>query len=203
MGRAKDSADRIRSEVPIIRVLYDYGYEVSPDGEDREQQFSCDLHGDGSDSKPSARVYPDSASFHCFACGRSRDVITLVREKEGIDFWPAIKKLESTYGLKPLPWSGDDSSTEKATRTTLESLAESNFGSGIKSETVETKFVRIKSMISNAYLERQVPPSVCAELWSMYDKAKHYQSQESHQTQVLSGILETLMKETLISLGRG
>ena len=79
MGRAKDAADRIRAEVPIVDVLYGYGYAVHPDGEDREQQFSCDLHGDGADTKPSARVYPDGGSFHCFACGRSRDAITLVR----------------------------------------------------------------------------------------------------------------------------
>ena len=99
MGRAREAADRIRAEVPIVDVLYDYGYRVHPDGEDREQQFSCDLHGDGSDTKPSARVYPESASFHCFACGRSRDAITLVREKEGVEFWQAVKMLEAKHNL--------------------------------------------------------------------------------------------------------
>ncbi len=108
MGRAKESADRIRSEVPIVEVLYEYGYQVHPDGGDREQQFSCDLHGDGADTKPSARVYPDSSSFHCFACGRSRDAITLVREKENVSFWGAVKWLEAKYNLEPLPWSGPE-----------------------------------------------------------------------------------------------
>lgn len=64
-SRAKQRADRIRSEVPIIRVLADYGYHVNPDGEDREQQFSCDLHGSGQDRKPSARVYPSTNSWYC------------------------------------------------------------------------------------------------------------------------------------------
>lgn len=67
MGRAKQRADRIRADVRIIQILSDYGYNVNPDGGDREQQFSCDLHGDGSDSKPSARAYPSSNSWFCVA----------------------------------------------------------------------------------------------------------------------------------------
>lgn len=201
MGRSKDSADRIRSEVPIVRVLYDYGYEVSPDGGDREQQFSCDLHGDGSDSTPSARVYPESASFHCFACGRSRDAITLVREKEGLDFWPAIKKIEAEYGLPPLPWSGDEEPGGVSRRKSLsDELRESRPDS--TKESAETKFKRIRSLISNAYLEHQVPASVCADLWSLYDRAKHYQSQDSHQTQVLLGMLDSALEVTFESLNQ-
>lgn len=65
MSRAKQRADRIREEVEIVQVLADYGYHVSAHGGDREQQFSCDLHGDGSDSKPSARAYPSSNSWYC------------------------------------------------------------------------------------------------------------------------------------------
>lgn len=65
MGRAKKRADRIRAEISIVKVLSDLGYHIHPDGGDREQQFPCDLHGDGSDSKPSARVYPSSNSWYC------------------------------------------------------------------------------------------------------------------------------------------
>lgn len=104
MSRAKRAADRIREEIPLVNVLYKYGYHVFEDGGDREQQFSCDLHGDGNDTAPSARLYPDSNKFYCFACGRARDSITLVREKENLSFWNAIKKLEKEYGLAPLPW---------------------------------------------------------------------------------------------------
>jgi len=65
MSRARQAADRIREEIPIARVLADYGYNIHGDGGDREQQFQCDLHGDGQDNKPSARVYPDSDSWYC------------------------------------------------------------------------------------------------------------------------------------------
>jgi len=93
----------------MAKVLSDYGYHVRPDGGDREQQFSCDLHGDGHDNKPSARVYPESSSAYCFACGRSRDAIQWAMEKEGLEFWDALKVLEERYRLPPLPWEdGDD-----------------------------------------------------------------------------------------------
>lgn len=67
MGRSKQRVERIKKEIPIIAVLASFGYQVRSDGGDREQQFPCDLHGDGQDNKPSARVYPDSQQFYCVA----------------------------------------------------------------------------------------------------------------------------------------
>ena len=54
---------------------------------------------------------PGSPSFvangikvhNCFGCDKTRDAIETVRAKEGLDFWGAVKKLESVYGLAPLP----------------------------------------------------------------------------------------------------
>ena len=112
MSRAKKRASRIRDEVPLDVVLTRYGYPVIPNA-DREQQFSCDLHGDGSDSKPSARYYPESTSWFCFACSKSRDAISTVMEKEGKSFSEACSRLEKEYGLPPLPWE-DDNREERA-----------------------------------------------------------------------------------------
>ena len=192
MGRARESADRIRSEVPLVRVLYDYGYHVDPDGTDREQQFSCDLHGDGSDSKPSARAYPDSSSFHCFACGHSRDAITLVMEKEGIEFWPAIKKIEAEYGLPSLPWSGESQDSTPSIREEVKSALASNKGLSI-----DQKFDRIKSKISILYEEGSADDAVCAGYWALYDKVKYYQDSGSHQPQVVSGLLDSLFSRII------
>lgn len=63
MTRSERRAARIRTDIPITRVLEDYGYRVQD--VDRQQQFPCDLHGDGSDGKPSARVYPESNQWYC------------------------------------------------------------------------------------------------------------------------------------------
>ena len=75
-------AQRIKELIPIEQVLSDYGYAVHSDLGEREQQFSCDLHGDGSDNRPSARVYPETSSWYCFACSKARDAIATAQEKE-------------------------------------------------------------------------------------------------------------------------
>jgi len=105
-SHARARADRIREEIPIVQVLEDFGYNVRIEGGDREQQFPCDLHGDGHDLKPSARVYPDSESFYCFGCDVTRDAIATVQAVEGLEFWDAIKWLETKYGLPPMRWEG-------------------------------------------------------------------------------------------------
>lgn len=64
-SRAEAASTRIREEIPILQVLQSYGYHVRADAGDREQQFSCDMHGTGRDNKPSARVYPASNSWYC------------------------------------------------------------------------------------------------------------------------------------------
>lgn len=112
MSRSKERADRIRAKIPILDVLASYGYHIHS-GVDREQQFSCDLHGDGTDSKPSARAYPNTNQWYCFACATSRDAIQTVREKEGLDFHAACSLLEKRFGLPPLPWVDEDK-TEQA-----------------------------------------------------------------------------------------
>lgn len=55
---------RIQEAGDILELLAYYGYQVRSEYH-TEQQFSCDLHGDGNDGKPSARVYPDTNSWFC------------------------------------------------------------------------------------------------------------------------------------------
>lgn len=166
MSRAKRSADRVRAEIPIVRVLADYGYQVDPRAEDHEQQFCCDLHGDGQDNKPSARVYPGGGQFFCFACGRSRDVISLVREKEGLDFWKALKLLEGRYGLDPLPWEPED----ERPATPLEVIEES-----FKTrESAEDALLRLSRFLMGLTRERALTAEKCAGLWEAYDRVRWF-----------------------------
>ena len=90
-------ADRLKNQVPLDQILNGYGYHVRTIGAD--QQFSCDLHGSGVDTKPSARYYHATKTWYCFACGKVRDVVTTVMEKEGVDFATACRMLEKKFNL--------------------------------------------------------------------------------------------------------
>ena len=163
MSRAKKRADRIREDIPVVRVLSDYGYNVNPDGGDREQQFQCDLHGDGSDGRPSARVYPDSNSWFCFACGRPRDAIQTCREKEGLDFWGAVHALEKRYRLPELPWE-DDAEPEPST---LPERVRDILNAGVKREDV---VAQVQRRLEIATREREVPMDVLLKHWEDFDR---------------------------------
>jgi len=167
MGRAKQRADRIRAETSMLDLLVDYGYQVRADGGDREQAFSCDLHGDGRDTRPSAIFYPRSNSFHCFACGRSRDSITLVREKEGLDFWAAIQKIEARFNLPALAWEDDEQRGTKKQSVEQQILGLMNAGESC--EATERRLARYLNALSQ---ERSCPPLKLASLWEGFDKVR-------------------------------
>lgn len=99
-------ANRIKDKIPLDQVLSDYGYHVYTDHGD--QQFSCDLHGDGNDGRPSARFYSETNTWYCFACGKVRDSISTVMEKQGVDFSSACKLLELKYGLPVWEYKKED-----------------------------------------------------------------------------------------------
>lgn len=161
MGRTKNRADRIREKIPISVVLADLGYLVHPEAGDREQQFSCDLHGDGSDQKPSARCYPDSNSFYCFACARARDAVTTVMEKLHLAAPDACTHLEKRYGLPPLPW-------EEAEETgNISTEIREIFSRG---ETYETLQKRLRTLLDSLITEKEhISLRLYLGLWETFD----------------------------------
>ena len=105
MSRSQRRLDRIKN-IPLAHVLHHLGYDVSENYQ-REQQFSCDLHGDGSDSKPSARLYNDEVgkeSWFCFACGKARDAVATYRDKYGLSFRDALSRIEKDFNLPSMGW---------------------------------------------------------------------------------------------------
>jgi len=172
MSRAQKSADRIREVIPLASILFKYGYKVLDDGGHREQQFSCDLHGDGRDSAPSARLYPDSNKFYCFACGRARDSITLVREKEGLSFWNAVRKLEKEYGLPSLPWEHYEAK---------ESLADTLFA--VKGQSPTQILERAERFIQNFYEDGKDAFEI-ARFWEAHDKVAWYIQKDNADEEV-------------------
>lgn len=155
-SRAIKRANRIRAQVPMVRVLADFGYHVNPDGVDHEQQFSCDLHGDGRDTKKSARYYPTSNSMYCWACGRARDSITLLREKKGVGFHEAASWLERRYGLPEMPWEAE----EPVKAVEIQTERESSPDEGLK---------RLERALLIAGHERALPVGRLAAFWETHD----------------------------------
>ena len=201
MSRLRRAADRIREVIPLGEVLLAYGYDVHPDSGGRDQQFRCDLHGDGQDNKPSAHLYAENNQFFCFACGRSRDAVALVREKEGCSFWDAIKRLEKQFGLEPLPWEeGDDyESPEKKLKAemTLSLRPE---------ETAEQAFKRVDRLLDGLTKERSLTAVRLAGFWEAHDRVVAYLAEDGEPEKaimmahrVLEAVKEALKGEAWIS----
>lgn len=94
----------IHEKVSTYDVLRRGGVELRHD--DTEEQFSCPFHG--SDSKPSARVYPESntgpSHAWCYVCQERWDAISLWRKFNGMGedakFSQVLASLERAFGLQ-------------------------------------------------------------------------------------------------------
>lgn len=168
----------------ITELLARLGYTVRPDG--TEQQFKCDLHG-GHDAKPSARVYPKSQSFYCFACGKSRDAVSLVMDTEGVDARDACTKLEAWYNLPPLPWNEED---RHDTRKEVEAALS-------PSETWERASTRCQALLQTLTEDRLLNPDATFRLWGLHDKiawvASNGQMPQSKAKAAMDKISERVM----------
>lgn len=188
--RAKRCADRLRKEVPILRVLQDLGYEVEAEFDDREQQFRCDLHGDGSDSKPSARAYPETNQFFCFACAKSRDSITLWMDKTGSNFWDSVRTLEKRYNLAPLPWEASDEAEPSLSNQIDQAMS--------RSETADQVLQRVERFLLGLTQDRSLNAAKCATLWEAFDRIRHdLDSTNGESTKVLAHKILSKAKEAL------
>lgn len=163
MSRLMRRRDRVKEEIPITQVLLRYGYQVH--AEEYEQQFPCDLHGDGFDLKPSGRVYPDSNDWYCFACDKTRDAISMVQEKEGVEFPQAIRLLEQWYSLPEIPWEDDD---ERYFRDTLQQDVENQLEGGKRE--FESERRRVSTLLDSFTRERDLPIKQLLAFWEMYDR---------------------------------
>lgn len=200
MSRARKRADRIREEIPLARVLSDYGYHVEA-GYDGEQQFSCDLHGDGQDNKPSSRLYADSNSAYCFACDRTRDAIEYTREKEGVSFWDAVKLIENRYGLPRLPWDDEDQAAWEE-RKAREVKAEDVVAAVLDpSRTFEDDRHRVWRLLDTATADRDLPVRTVASLWEAYDKVVYLVGREQLSDKAGREALARVRERTLEKMG--
>lgn len=85
----------IKKHVSLLRVLKDHNLLPHSEMFVDEFQMSCPFHG--KDERPSARIYDEGKTFHCFGCQRHFDVIDFYAEVSGIDSYPFGEKKKNVY----------------------------------------------------------------------------------------------------------
>lgn len=172
--------ERIREAVRITSLLSELGYRVVDD--EREQQFGCDLHGTR-DGKPSARVYPSSNSWYCFACGKYRDAIKTVMDKMEIDFRAALAWLEKTYNLPTYTPQAKD-----PTQTLDEALAVTF--TPPQDDNADRVIVQIRALLDGQRHDKVLTCQQTMELWERLDVAVAKQAGAGMLTALREDILQ-------------
>lgn len=92
-GISREIIDRIRNEADIAEVISHY---VPLKRQGTGFVALCPFHPD---KDPSFSINPKRNTYHCFGCGVGGDVISFVRQVNGLGFIDAIKDLCSRYGI--------------------------------------------------------------------------------------------------------
>ena len=166
--RTQRRLDRIKEEVDILALLEGFGFRVRA-GMDREQQFQCSLHGDGSDNKPSARAYPETNSWHCWACQKSRDAVSTVREVNNLGFMDAIKWLESKFSLPPMSYEEGDNAGYKREKDRREVVEEALNND----RTFEQDAHVVSSILEMVTTDKLLPLARVTAYWDAFDRINY------------------------------
>jgi DNA primase len=90
----QSSIDAVREAADIVDIV---GARVQLRRVGARYTARCPFH---EERTPSFSVSPERKWFHCFGCQRSGDVITFVRETEGLDFVGAVEWLADRYRIE-------------------------------------------------------------------------------------------------------
>lgn len=170
-SRLRARADRVNQECDLGELLQGYGYAVVPDRQ-REQQFSCDLHG--MDNKPSARLYGHNNTTYCWVCQKKRDAIAYVMEKEHLNFRDAIEQLEQRLGLPKLPW--DDEA--QRVPDPVDEVAEVA-GAAHSEASYESERERVRRFLDTLTSERDLDARTLLAFWEVFDRVDYGVAKQS------------------------
>lgn len=88
----QEDIDNVRSSVTMKQVAGAYGYRIN-----RAGFISCPFHGQ--DKNPSMKIYDGNRGYYCFTCHAGGDAIDFVRNHDGLEFEPAVRKLAEMFGI--------------------------------------------------------------------------------------------------------
>ncbi len=85
--------DQLKERLPVEEVI---GRRVKLARSGGQYKGLCPFHAE---KTPSFYVHPGRNSFKCFGCGKGGDIITFVRETEGLSFLEALRVLADQAGV--------------------------------------------------------------------------------------------------------
>ena len=92
-----EKLNSLLSRVSLIDILRDKYKVVHRGG---SQYFvQCPFHKDGQEANPSMSVDDSKGLYQCFTCGSKGNIITYLKEKEGMDFKDAVKYLGNRFSV--------------------------------------------------------------------------------------------------------
>jgi DNA primase len=89
----EEQVRQVKDRVDLVQLMGEYT-PLRKSG----SQFTgcCAFH---QERTPSMYVYPDQQTYHCFGCGAHGDAISLIREKERLEFTDAVELLAKRVGI--------------------------------------------------------------------------------------------------------
>ena len=85
--------ERVREAADIVEVI---GEHVKLKRTGADFRGPCPFH---QGKNPNFSVSPRKGIYHCYKCGVSGDVISFLRERQGLDFVDAVKELGDRFGV--------------------------------------------------------------------------------------------------------
>ena len=148
----------IKRSVHVYELLsklgIDYGYSFT-------HQIICPFHDD---IRPSARVYHETDSIHCWTCGQSWDVIGIVKQAKGFSFFDALDWLERNFEILAVSVTNADEAEEKM--RSLSSSALSLHSLQVLCRKAADEFIKFYKWRVNLFPDVWSVVCVC---WDFYD----------------------------------
>ena len=162
-----DIFTEIKSRLHILDVANRYGIVVN-----RHGFACCPFHNERT---PSFRIYQDTGRFHCYGCGATGDVITLVQQIRGLPSpLEAAKLLNEHYGLGLFGKVLSDRERRQAHEVTRQREQDkARLGSFEQWETWACRTVAEYLRLLNSYRSDYKPDPADAKLHPLFVEALH------------------------------
>lgn len=89
-----DEVQEIKDRLDIVEFI---GQHVELKQTGKNWRGLCPFHAD---TDPSFYVNPERQFYHCFGCQKSGDIFTFLMEREGLEFYEALKLLATKAGVE-------------------------------------------------------------------------------------------------------